>query len=170
MGAGKKIKIFVGILGVVLLAFLCLSGPVEEGDDSVRPLFGTVKVQLSSGRYNVDSKVLTAVLESGETEYLHLFHNLEAADFSGSSCYEEIAAWAKENPQVSVKYTVTLPDGSEYDNNTGAVYIDGKTWTARSADGDVIPAGAQAEILRMEGVKLFVRIHPKTCVEHEEAE
>lgn len=121
MGAGKKIKILVGVLGVVLLAFFCLSGPVKEGDDSVRPLFGTVKVQLSSGRYNVDSKVLTAVLESGETEYLHLFNNLEAADFSGSSCYEEIAAWAKENPQVSVKYTVTLPDGSEYDNGTTVV-------------------------------------------------
>ena len=111
MGAGKKIKILVGVLSVVLLAFFCLSGPVKEGDDSVRPLFGTVKIQLSSGRYNVDSKVLTAVLESGETEYLHLFHNLEAADFSGSSCYEEIAAWARDNPQVTVKYTVDLPDG-----------------------------------------------------------
>ena len=43
------------------------------------------------------------------------------------------------------------------ENSTGAVYVDGKTWTARSDDGSVIPAGTVVEILRMEGVKLFVR-------------
>lgn len=125
MGAGKKIKILVGILGVAALAFLCLSGPVREGDASVRPLFGEVKVQLSSGRYPQDSKMLTAVLEAGETEYLYLFDRLEAADFSGSSCYEEIAAWARDNPQVTVKYTVDLPDGSRYDSSTTAVDLSG---------------------------------------------
>ena len=41
--------------------------------------------------------------------------------------------------------------------SAGAVYVDGKTWTARSADGAVIPEGAMVEILRMEGVKLFVK-------------
>ena len=40
--------------------------------------------------------------------------------------------------------------------STGAVYVDGKTWTARSADGSVIPPGATVKVLRMEGVKLFV--------------
>ena len=42
-------------------------------------------------------------------------------------------------------------------SSTGAVYVDGKTWTARSADGSVIPAGATVQVLRMEGVKLFVQ-------------
>ena len=41
--------------------------------------------------------------------------------------------------------------------STGAVYVDGKTWTARSADGSVIPVGATVQVLRMEGVKLFVK-------------
>ena len=41
--------------------------------------------------------------------------------------------------------------------STGAVYADGKTWTARSADGEVIPKGEVVEIERMEGVKLIVR-------------
>lgn len=40
---------------------------------------------------------------------------------------------------------------------SGAVYIDGKTWTARSEDGDIIPNGQVVEVIRMEGVKLFVR-------------
>ena len=40
---------------------------------------------------------------------------------------------------------------------TGAVYVDGKTWTARSADGQRLPAGTVVEIEGMEGVKLIVR-------------
>ena len=44
------------------------------------------------------------------------------------------------------------------DYPTGAVYIDGKTWTARSVDGAVIPKGEMVEIERMEGIKLIVRV------------
>lgn len=43
---------------------------------------------------------------------------------------------------------------------SGAVYIDGKTWTARSADGKVIEPDAAVRILRMEGVKLIVQKEP----------
>ena len=43
------------------------------------------------------------------------------------------------------------------DASTGAVYVDGKTWTARSADGQRLPAGTVVEIEGMEGVKLIVR-------------
>lgn len=38
----------------------------------------------------------------------------------------------------------------------GAVYIDGKTWSARSDSGAVIPSGTLVRVVRMEGVKLFV--------------
>ncbi|MBU5626046.1 NfeD family protein [Oscillibacter sp. MSJ-2] len=47
------------------------------------------------------------------------------------------------------------------DNATGAVYVDGKTWTARSVDGTVIPAGEQVQIVKMEGVRLFVKLSEK---------
>ena len=47
---------------------------------------------------------------------------------------------------------------------SGAVYVDGKTWSARSAEGDVIPAGARVKIQRIEGVKLLVHL-----MEHVEA-
>ena len=53
--------------------------------------------------------------------------------------------------------TVKVTEVIDNENSTGAVYVDGKTWTARSADGSVIPEGAVVEILRMEGVKLFVK-------------
>lgn len=39
---------------------------------------------------------------------------------------------------------------------TGAVYIDGKTWTARSEDDEVIQQGELVSPIRIEGVKLIV--------------
>lgn len=42
------------------------------------------------------------------------------------------------------------------ENARGAVYADGKTWSARSESGALIPCGALVTVKRMEGVKLFV--------------
>ena len=52
------------------------------------------------------------------------------------------------------------------DNNraSGSVYVDGKTWTARSADGSVIPAGTQVIVQKIEGVKLLVQYSEKVEV------
>ncbi len=47
------------------------------------------------------------------------------------------------------------------ENSTGAVYADGKTWTARSADGTVIPVGSRVHIETMQGVKLLVKTEEK---------
>lgn len=47
---------------------------------------------------------------------------------------------------------------------SGAVYADGKTWTARSATGEPIPAGERVEIECMEGVKLIVRARAAAVV------
>ena len=42
---------------------------------------------------------------------------------------------------------------------TGAVTVSGKVWTARSEDDDIIiPAGETVAAVRIEGVKLIVRI------------
>ena len=43
------------------------------------------------------------------------------------------------------------------ENSMGAVYVDGKTWTARSTDEQIIPAGSRVKIEAMQGVKLLVR-------------
>ncbi|EOS65252.1 NfeD family protein [Oscillibacter sp. 1-3] len=53
--------------------------------------------------------------------------------------------------------TAQVSEDIDNDAATGAVYVDGKTWTARSAGGEAIPAGSRVEIQRMEGVKLFVK-------------
>ena len=46
----------------------------------------------------------------------------------------------------------------EIDNlhSAGAAVVSGKTWTARSEDDTVIPAGEHVTVLRIEGVKLIV--------------
>lgn len=41
-------------------------------------------------------------------------------------------------------------------SGTGAVYVDGKTWTARSVDEEIIPEGQLVKAERIEGVKLIV--------------
>ena len=62
MGAKRIIKAVAGVALVGLLVLLCLSGPYHEPDGSVKPLFGTVKVQLSSGRYPADARELKGEL------------------------------------------------------------------------------------------------------------
>lgn len=42
------------------------------------------------------------------------------------------------------------------DAENGAVYADGKTWTARSSDGTVLPTETPVRVDRIEGVKLYV--------------
>lgn len=50
-----------------------------------------------------------------------------------------------------------VTEGIDNDNAAGAVYVDGKTWTARSANGNPIPTGELVEVAAIEGVKLIVR-------------
>ena len=47
---------------------------------------------------------------------------------------------------------------------TGAVYVDGKTWTARSADDEVIPEGTNKKKKSIDGVKLIVAAPEKETV------
>ena len=54
----------------------------------------------------------------------------------------------------AAKVTETIDN----ENSSGAVYVDGKTWTARSADGTVILAGSRVRVEQMEGVKLLVKL------------
>lgn len=53
--------------------------------------------------------------------------------------------------------TARVTETVDNEGSSGAVYIDGKTWTARSEDGSVIAKNKMVKVVRMEGVKLFVR-------------
>ena len=69
------------------------------------------EVALSAGNFPKDTEALTAVVTPADLARLESFPALRSADFTGSTCYAEIIAWAEQHPDVSVTYTVTLPDG-----------------------------------------------------------
>ncbi len=43
---------------------------------------------------------------------------------------------------------------------TGALKLDGKVWSVRSASGEVIPAGTLVKVIKLQGVKLYVEPVP----------
>lgn len=57
-----------------------------------------------------------------------------------------------------------VTEAVDNERSSGAVYVDGKVWTARSADGSVIPAGTQVMVKKIEGVKLLVQFSEKVEV------
>ncbi len=74
------------------------------------------KIKLGDSKFPADSETVSAVIQAGETEKLAGFGQLKSADLSGSTCYEEIAAWAEAHPDTAVRYTVSFPEGSVVDN------------------------------------------------------
>ena len=68
------------------------------------------------------------------------------------------------NSDRVVGMTAKVTEVVDNERATGAVYVDGKTWTARSADGSPIPAGTQVKVQKIEGVKLLVQYSEKVEV------
>ena len=93
-----------------------VSAPVEQPKDEN-------SVALSSGVYPKDTDTLTAVVNTSDLALLDSFPALRTADFSGSNCYEELLSWATSHPNVNVRYSVTLPDGQMYLNDTTALNL-----------------------------------------------
>jgi len=60
------------------------------------------------------------------------------------------------NADRVIGQTATVTETVDNDAGTGRVSVLGQVWTARSEMGVVIPAGAQAKVRRIEGVKVFV--------------
>jgi membrane protein implicated in regulation of membrane protease activity/transcriptional regulator with XRE-family HTH domain len=60
------------------------------------------------------------------------------------------------NADRVLHHTARVTEKIDNEAPSGAVYIDGKTWTARSEEGAVFAKDALVEVVRMEGVKLFV--------------
>ena len=78
----------------------------------------------------------------------------------GMALKEEVNRQAKQlseleaqEAELSAKVTEII----DTENASGAVYADGKTWTARSVDDTVIPAGSRVRVEAMQGVKLLVK-------------
>jgi len=120
MGAKKILKLTASLLFIAGTGIFCLSGNTEHSG-SGDYLFGGARVELTAGKYPVNTTELNTVISASDVLMLDYFPNLVSADFSGSSCYDEIAAWAAANPQVDVRYSVPLPNGSTVDNQSASL-------------------------------------------------
>ena len=83
------------------------------------------KVELSSGTVKDNLQSITAVVTPEDLEKLDSFEQLGSADFSGSSCYAELADWAERHPLVEVAYTVAFPNGTAAENDTHELDLTG---------------------------------------------
>lgn len=108
-------KLFNIIMISAIAAALCLSG-CKMKEEGIVP-----REEFEAGEVAQDTKSVTMVISEGETAKLDQLEGLVAADLRGSECYEEIFAWAQANPEVSVRYTVPLPNGSTVTNDISAL-------------------------------------------------
>ena len=121
-------RLFIAVISIAYVAFLVLcsvSGPVASDGVTGTSYFGTPQVEFASGVHKVDESSLTMTLADGETALLEQFSLLQSADFSGSRNTSEIYAWAQANPNVSVHYSVYLPNGQTVDNSVTALDFSG---------------------------------------------
>lgn len=65
---------------------------------------------------------------------------------------------ARLNADRCIGQTAVITETINNIDGTGMAKIDGKVWTARSADGSVIPEGTQVTVNKIEGVKLIVSL------------
>ena len=93
----------------------------------------TKKVELSNATVNDSDQSVTAVVTPEDLELLNGLDALTSADFSGSTCYEEIMDWAVQHPSVAVRYTVPFPGGVTAENT--ATELDLTGLTDSGADG-----------------------------------
>ena len=177
-GAGS----LIGVTALVALCALYLRG---GGDGEMTMLwigaiivFGVVEA-LTAGLVSIwfvpgaVAGLIAAMAGAGLLAQLVLFLAVSAAALAATRPLVKKLSAAKAVPTnadrvlgAQGKVTETIDN----DNAAGAVYVDGKTWTARSAGGAVIPAGSLVEIERMEGVKLFVKPLEAIQMEKEEEE
>ena len=164
--------IFGGLLLAAALLVLLVSHQLKGGTDRMMTivwtaaiiLFGVVEAA-TAGLVSIWfvagalAALIAAFVDAPLTVQVVLFLAVSAAALAMTRPLLRRITTAKATPTNAdrvlgalVKVTETVDN----ENSTGAVYADGKTWTARSVDGTVFPAGSQVRVDAMEGVKLLV--------------
>ena len=176
-GAGS----LIGVTALVALCMLYLKG---GGDSEMTILwiaaivvFGVVEA-LTAGLVSIwfvpgaVAGLIAAMAGAGLLAQLVLFLAVSAAALAATRPLVKKLSAGRAVPTNADRVlgrTARVTETIDNDSASGAVYVDGKTWTARSADGTVLPAGSRVEVRRMEGVKLIVEAARKAPEKKEEA-
>ena len=70
--------------------------------------------------------------------------------------YKRLDAGRRKNADRVLGAVARVTEAIDNAVPVGAVYVDGKTWSARSVSGEPVAVGAMVRVKRMEGVRLFV--------------
>ncbi|MBQ6903014.1 MAG: hypothetical protein IJQ26_00695, partial [Lachnospiraceae bacterium] len=146
----KKRRLWVGVLIICgLLAATCAA------------VFAThLVIPFRHGIFLRNAEYITLTVSGNEVNRLGYFLNLKQADLRGSACFKEIAEWAWAHPETEVLYTVNLPSGMSFDEDTGTLDMTRLTYdeTMRAAEDymQYIPgiAGARLNALDWEKEQL----------------
>lgn len=98
-------------------------------------LFAGAIVAVKLIQPRIDARRLSEVREisspvtAEELDKLEAYTGLESADFTGSTCYEDIEAWSAAHPGVEVTYTVAL-GGREVPNSAAELTLERGSCTA----------------------------------------
>ena len=106
-----------------------MSGVYHEAPWILKPLIGSVKVELGGKRVSATAENVKAVIGKRDLNQLEYLTRLKSADFRGSDCYQEIALWSEAHPEVAVTYSVPLPNGQQVDNTVQELDL---TWLSRA--------------------------------------
>ena len=106
-------KLFIALVLILCLA-LTACGKREQTPPEPTPI---PPVHFAAGDVDVATESLQIRLAAGEAALLDSLPALRAVDLSGSENEEEAANWAMAHPQVSARYTVTLPNGTVLDTD-----------------------------------------------------
>ena len=109
MGFKKVLQRLLALLILGGALVFGMSGVYHEAPWILAPLFGSVKVELGGKRVSATADQVKAVIGKRDLKQLEYLTNLKSADFRGSTCYQEIAAWSEAHPEVTVLYSVPLP-------------------------------------------------------------
>ena len=107
-------SLFQRLFALLILAcalIFGMSGMYHEAPWIVKPWIGSVKIDLGGQRVSANADSITARISRRDLGLMENFTDLRRADFLDSSCYQEIAAWATEHPEIEVIYSVPLPGG-----------------------------------------------------------
>ena len=85
------------------------------------------KIVLSGTTVKDNAQSISAVVTPEDLALLDGIETLVSADFSGSTCYAELADWAAQHPLVEVRYTVTFPNGTSVENAAEELDLTGLT-------------------------------------------
>ena len=162
-----------GLLAAGMLLILLISHLMKGGTDSMMTVVWTAAIVLfgaieaaTSGLVSIWfvagalAALIAAFLDWSLVVQIVLFLAVSAAALALTRPMLKKITSANVTPtnaDRALGETGKVTETIDNENSLGAVYVDGKTWTARSVDGDVIPVGSRVYVKSIEGVKLLVK-------------